>query len=266
MRTFRYFLLAAALLILAVHYPGRSAPISGQFKDFTLTLATPKARYLELQPIPIVITLKNETEAPLVGHKALEFGSGYIQLYVTRDGVSQKIEDLSVVKRAVLAHPREFKPGEELKATERLNLKLNEIFPTPGKYQLLARLLSSNGQESVSSQPVEVEIVEPLGLDAQALQFIRANDEPAYFFTGARLIEKPAKLAVLENFVAIFGQSEYADEASLLLGRVQFTKGEYHKARALFEKLSKKSDFAFAGQASDYLKRIEREEKKKERP
>jgi len=82
MRTFRSFLLLTALFIVALHSPGRSASISEQFQDFTLTLETPKARYLELQPIPIVITLKNETNEPLVGHKGLEFGTGYLQLFV----------------------------------------------------------------------------------------------------------------------------------------------------------------------------------------
>lgn len=262
MKIFRYFLLVGALFILGVHNPGRSAPISGQFQDFTLTLATPKARYLELQPIAIVIRLKNETNEPLVGHNALQFGSGYIKLYVG----SHKIEDLTVVKGAVVASPREFKPGEEVTTKQRLNLKLNEIFPQPGTYQLSARLISSDGQESVSSKPIEVEIAAPVGLDAQALEFIRAHDEPAYFFTGARLADKPEKLRVLENFVAVYGQSTYADDASLLLGRAQLTRGEYEKARAHFERLSKKQDFAFASEASEFLQRTDREERKKDRP
>lgn len=71
---------------------------------------------------------------------------------------------------------------------------------------------------------------------------------------------------MLENFIAMYGQSVYADDASFLLGQVQYAKRDYQKARTLIEKLSKKSDFGFAGEASKYLKRIEREEKKKDRP
>ncbi len=127
---------------------------------------------------------------------------------------------------------------------------------------MTARLISSDGKESVSSKPLEVEIVQPEGLDAQALEFIRAYDEPAYFFTGFRLLQDHAKSQVLENFVAVYGQSAYADEAAFLLGQVQLAKGEYQKARTHFERLSKKSDFTFAGQASDYINRIDREQKK----
>ncbi len=52
----------------------------------------------------------------------------------------------------------------------------------------------------------------------------------------------------------------------LLAPLLEYAKRDYQKARTLFEKLSKKSDFGFAGEASKYLKRIEREEKKKDRP
>ena len=69
---------------------------------------------------------------------------------------------------------------------------------------------------------------------------------------------------MIENFLAIYSQSAYADDASFLMGQVQFAKRDYQKARTQFEKLSKKSDFGFAGDVSKYLKWIEREEKKKD--
>ena len=74
-------------------------------------------------------------------------------------------------------------------------------------------------------------------------------------------MEKPQKLQVLENFVALYGQSTYGDEASLLLAHVQFAKGEYQKAREHYERLSKKQDFAFASEASEYLKQLDRKVK-----
>jgi hypothetical protein len=265
MRTFKYFLLLAALFVVALHSPGRSASIPGQFQDFTLTLATPKAQYIELQPIPLVITLKNETNEPLVGHNALEFGTGFLQLYVDRGDGPQEIA-VSPFTKTVIAPPREFKPGEEVQKLERLSFKLNKAFPQPGTYRMHVRLISNDGKESVSSKPIEVEIVAPDGLDAHALQFIRDNSDPAYFYSGIRAVKKAEQLQVLENFVAVYGESTYADEALFALGEVQFARRDYQKARKFFEKLSKKSDYAFAGEATDYLKQIEHEEKKKERP
>jgi hypothetical protein len=265
MRAFKYFLLLSVLFIVALYSSGRSASISGQFQDFTLTLATPKAQYLELQPIPLVITLKNETEAPLVGHNALEFGSGFLQLYIDRGDGPEEIA-VSPFTKTIFAPPREFKPGEEVQKLERLSFKLNKVFPQPGTYRLHVRLNSHDGKESVSSKAIEVQIVEPDGLDAHALQFIRERGDPAYFFTGAQAVKKAEKLQVLENFLAVYGETTYADEVAFVLGEVQFAKRDYQKARKFFEKLSKKSDYAFAGEVSEYLELIAREEKKKDHP
>jgi len=259
-------LVVVGLFVLVPQYSGRPAVEKGTFKDLTLTLAMPKKSYLELQPIPLVITLKNETNEPLEGHGVLGFGTGYLQLYVDRGNGPEEISQLTLMKRAVYAEPREFKSGEEVSVTERLNLKLNEVFPRPGTYRLQARLIAIGGKETVSSKPIKVEIVAPDGLDAHALQYIREHDDPAYFFTGINAVKNPEKLEVLENFNAIYSQSGYADDATLVLGQVQFAKRDYEKARALFEKLSRKSDFSFSGETSKYLKWIEREEKKKDRP
>jgi hypothetical protein len=263
MRICKPLLLMAVLFVLVPQYSGRPALVSGKFKDLTLTLTTPKKSYLELQPIPIVITLKNETNEPLEGHEVLEFGTGYLQLYVDRGSGPEEISQLTVLKKMIFPKPREFKPGEEISVTECLNLKLNEVFPKPGTYRLQARLVAIGGKETVSSKPIKVEIVEPDGLDAHALQYIREHDDPAYFFTGIKTVKNPERLQVLENFNAIYSQSGYADDATFLLGQVEFAKRDYQKARAHLEKLSRKSDFGFAGEASKFLKMIEREEKKK---
>lgn len=269
MKVIRIFaLLGVAFILATIAIWGReqSAAQDTGFSKLTLTMTTSKAKYVELEPIPIVLTLRNETNEPVVGHTVLEFTSGYVQLYVAREHGPQQVK-LSLGKKLIRPQPRELKPGDTAEVMDTLNLKLDEVFPKPGTYQLQARLLSSDGKETISSKPVEVEIAQPEGMDAQALEYIRANGEPGYFFTGSGVMWKPEKLQRLENFVAIFGESAYGNDATLLLGQVHTAKREYDKARKLFEKLSKKPDVAIAKKASEYLKRIEREEKeKKDRP
>jgi len=262
MRMFRYLLPLTLLFILVPQFPGRPAQETGEFQKLTLTIATPKKKYVELQPIPIVVTLRNDTNTTLVGHSALAFNSGHLKLSVDAGDGPQEIGQLSLAQGKVLASVNEFKPGEEVTITDRLNFNLNKIFPRPGTYKVQASLTSSDWKENVLSKPVEIEIVQPVGLDAQALEFIRNYDVPAFFFTGAHVMNDHEKFRALENFVTLYGQSAYGDEASFLLGEVQFAKREYERARPHFEKLSKKSDYAFAKEASEYLKRIEREEKK----
>jgi hypothetical protein len=263
MKVIRIFAVLGVAFILAtivIWRQGESAAQDTGFTKLTLTMTTSKAKYVELEPIPIVLTLKNETSEPLMGHTVLEFTSGYVQLYVAREHGPQQIK-LSLGKKLTKPQPRELKPGEIAEVMDTLNLKLDEVFPKPGTYQLQARLLSSDGKETISSKSVELEIAQPEGMDAQALEYIRA-DEPGYFFTGSGVMWKPEKLQRLENFVAMFGETAYGNDAALLLGQVHTAKREYDKARKLFEKLSKKSDVAIAKKASEYLKRIDREEKK----
>src|SRR5262245_8408521 len=186
MRILQVVLTVAAVFIVAGNDSVVSASSPGRFEDFTLSLTTPKKSYVELEPIPIVVTLRNDTQESLLGHHVLDFGCGYVHISVTSNDGPREIQQLSLLLKLCGAAPRGFVPGEEVKRLERLNLKLNEIFPKPGKYKLTARLNSSDGKETVSSKPMEVEIAEPIGLDAQALQFIRTYDDPAFFLTGAR--------------------------------------------------------------------------------
>ncbi len=157
----------------------------------------------------------------------------------------------------VYAEPHVFQPGEQIKKTAGFNYRLDKVFPKPGTYRLHVCLTSLDGKESVSSKPMEVEIVQPDGPDAQALQFIRDHSEPGDFFTGIHTVKNPEQLQVLENFVAVYGESTYADDASLTLGEVQFANRDYQKARTILEKLSKKTNYAFAATVSEYLKLIE---------
>src|SRR4029079_2707376 len=99
---------------------------------------------------------------------------------------------------------------------------------------------------------MEVEIVRPDRADAQALQFVRDHSDPAYFFTGMQAVKDAEQLKVLENFVAVYGDSSYGDDASFVLGEVQFALRDYQKARATFEKLSKKTNYAFAAEMADF--------------
>ncbi len=252
----RHVLLLAAVLIVSLDSARLSAQPSGQFQEFSLVLETPKSRYLELQPIPLVITLRNDTQSPLTGHTVLEFGASFLRLYIDRSDGPQEIR-VSMLVLDVYAEPHVFQPGEQIKKTAGFNYRLDKVFPKPGTYRLHVCLTSLDGKESVSSKPMEVEIVQPDGPDAQALQFIRDHSEPGDFFTGIHTVKNPEQLQVLENFVAVYGESTYADDASLTLGEVQFANRDYQKARTILEKLSKKTNYAFAATVSEYLKLIE---------
>jgi hypothetical protein len=265
MRISRYFLMATTLFLVP-QSPQRQWPTAPGFQDLTLTLATTKAKYVELQPIPLLLTLKNETNRPLVGHRCLRFACPYLRLYIDRGDGPQEVGHVSLMSRDAVANGYEFKPGEDVKDTERLYFGLNELFPKPGTYQLSARLISHDGAQTISSKPTEVEIVPSEGHDADALEFIRTFDKPDYLFSGTGFVRRPDRLRMLEEFVAKFGESAYGDDALMLLGEVRFAQREYPAARAIFEKLAKKPGYPFTADASRYLTLIaQREETERRR-
>jgi len=257
-------LLAAAFMICQVS-ASVSAQTSDQFQAFTLVLETPNTKYLELQPIPLIITFKNDTKTPLTGHTVLKFGASFLHLYIDRPDGPQEVP-VSMLISDVVASSRVFQPGEQIKETTALGYKLNNVFPTLGNYRLHVRLRSLDGRDTVSSKPIEVAIVKPEGRDAQALQFIRDHSDPAYFFTGISAVKNPEQLKVLEDFVALYGDSAYGDDASLTLAHLQFAQRDYDKARTIFEKLLKKPNYIFASEVSKYLRLIEQRMRVAERP
>ena len=252
----KVLLLFAALFLVSQQQ--RPASTTGQLKDFTLTVTTPQKTYLEFQPIPIVISLKNETNRPLMGHSLFNFSAAYLRLYVHRDDGLEELTRSTMIADTVGDH-REFRPGEEAKKTECLMVRLGKAFPKPGKYQLTAELRSLDGTPPVFSKPFEVEIVAPEGLDAEALKFIRANSDPDYFFTGLHRRSQIIELSIVENFLALYGESAYGNDATLLLGHIQYAKRQYREARATFQKLANKPGYPFASEAAKYLQYADRE-------
>ncbi|HEX6046868.1 MAG TPA: hypothetical protein VFZ22_20415 [Pyrinomonadaceae bacterium] len=172
-----------------------------------------------------------------------------------------------MLKKHLVVSPREFRPDEQIERTDRLTYMLNRAFPDPRTYQVHALFVSHDGKDSVVSNSIEVEIVQPDGVDAQALQFIREQAEPAYFFTGVRAVKNAEQLKVLEKFVTDYGESSYGDDASFALAEVHFARRDYEKSRTIFERLSKSSDRTLATEAAHFLKLInQREQQKKARP
>ena len=262
--------LSLLLLVAALFLGPQQRPTSttGQLKEFTLTVTTPQRSYLELQPIPVLISLKNETNRPLMGHSAFSFSTSYFHLFVLRDDGPHDLGRLSTMIADIFDSHREFRPGEEATKTECLNFRLSKAFPKPGKYQLTAQLRSLDGTPPASSQPFEVEIVAPQGLDAEALKFIRANSDPDYFFTGIqpgnsyRMLE----LSVVKNFLALYADSAYGNDAAFLLGTLQYAKRQYPEARATFLSLAKKPNYPFAGDVAKYLRYVDHELERQRQP
>ena len=271
----RFRLLPLAMITLALVLSASSAAQTARrsdwsgFKSLTLEVSFPKESYLQLQPIPVILTLSNKTTNTLHGHSGFHFGAGYARGWVRfADAEWREINDLSPLLILLAVDPREMKPNDQFTETQLLALKLEKIFPQPGTYQIKFRLVSGDGSQSVWSEPATIRINKPEGADLEAYNFLHKNTNPDFFFTGLRLSRDGRDDQLLDTFVAMFGETAYGDDATFLLAQRHFAKGERHMpggdletARVLFEKLANKTDFALAKKAKEYLRQVEKKQK-----
>jgi TolA-binding protein len=64
---------------------------------------------------------------------------------------------------------------------------------------------------------------------------------------------------VVENFPALYAESTYGNDATFLLGELQYAKRKYLKARATLESLAKKPGYPLASDVAQLLRYIDRE-------
>ena len=227
------------------------------FSKFTLRIASTKEDFVQLEPIPIILNLANETNQPILGHTALDFSYHHVKLFILQDGGERReIQNLSPLMKRVRIEPRKIAPGENHQATQLLNVDLDKIFPEPGSYQIQAVLQDIDNKQEIHSNLITIRITSPNDLNLQAFEYIRNSENPSYFFTGVSFTDSEQERKVIEDFVSKFGGSVYGDYATFLLGELYFSRKEYQKASEQFNKVAKNVNFVFAGKASEFIVRI----------
>jgi hypothetical protein len=257
------------LLILLAAVACSLAPLTGHasqrrpaktpdnnFADLKLSLETLKGGYLPLEPIPIIITIGNPTDHVVNGHTAIDFSAGYIKLYVSRgDEEPRKIAALTSTISQGLAVSREIEPGEEVTRPQLLTVYLGEVFPERGVYHVEALFYDAPYKQSIRSNKIQIQIRQPKGDEAGALEFIQRNKHKQWFFSGNGFGDE-SFLQELEQFAAEFKDTAYADYAADLLGEHYYFVGDNQKALTHLQKLEKKADFVYKDEVADRLRQI----------
>jgi hypothetical protein len=198
------------------------------FKDLTFTMTASVRKILPLEPLPIAYEVANKTDHAIESHVYLRLPDGFIRIYIGKEGEpSERIEPSGPWPYAGYVGPdeRELKPGFSAKEVgyiyncrgsgyERKGARY--LFPEPGRYRLRAELESVDRKETVPSNVLEVEVLQPEGDDAGAYQFLRGLPVENY---GNLLLQdmwtsvpKRAEdfLAKSEHILHMFPRSRYA--------------------------------------------------------
>ena len=222
------------------------------FTELRLELSSPKAEYVQFEPIPITLKVSNPTRQPVISHDGLNFSLPYLELHaVERDGGRRDVKHTNDHILHGLT-PTVIPAGETRGGTQLLTLGLDRAFPRPGRYALQAVLSNLNPDEKIASNLLTVEIKEPRGEDAEALEFIRARANASNFFTSVYA----SRPETVEEFASKYADSTYGDHAVFMLGAYYFYQEDYERALAEFVKLAGRKDFARARAVSWHIEEI----------
>lgn len=263
---FTKFLLLILFLFTIVHsqqidLPGTSNRQSSvdtePFSTLTLELLAPSREVLQLQPIPVVLRQSNRTNAPAFGYNSLSFGHP-IFIYLKKAGTANpaKMIELSTLLKLTRHKVVAIHPGSTVEASGWLTLGLKKYFHGPGVYELYALLANPERTEFIRSDPITIEVREPIGTDRLAYNLIANSPFEDDLFSGAEF-EKVQP--VLESLRTRYPRTSYGRSAAFLLGETYFHDKQYARALANLVILENDNGYIFAEKVREYLTEIRRQ-------
>jgi len=243
---------------------------SGSFKELTLKITTTVQEVLPMEPMPITITLSNDTETPITGHIQIDPGYGILKIYVAK--ADKLFEQFHSADRPTLTGIRGenvLKPGFRTSVSVYLfyahppNLDKDKkgqyLFESPGVYYVKAIFEDLEGEKKIESNMLTIEVKRPSGEDTAAYEFLRnlkEKQEKDIYYRDFLLTTfghsiSPRDQKVLdkkEEFLSQFPNSRYARYVYYSLGdnyRLGVGKG-VKQGIALLEKAASYEDFFLA--------------------
>lgn len=207
--------------------------------DLTLTISTGKQTFLPLEPIPLALSVKNNTAQPITAYIDLTFSGRHMKIFAQGPNTEEtEIAQLSgLAGGSAGSGTRSFMPGDERKATELLAFNIERYFSVPGNYRIVAELCD-NDSNCTRSQPLSFMMTEPQGQDLQAYNFIKASPQAGSFLIGGGDVPR------LQQFVARFQTTAYNDYVWEMIGDRDFLFKRYQAAILSYEKITPQYAFA----------------------
>ncbi len=161
-----------AYLCVAQDHPPASGP--------KLALATNKTIFVLYEPIVLTFRITNTGELVLPGQTTAKPRYGRLYAVASCDGRKEEIPGFSLdPNSSILAAPMEPGRSQELQLVF-LPSEYRKLIQ-PGRCEVNA-ILDVKPNITAVSDPLMIEIVEPSGLDLDAIRYMRSKGLPDYFF------------------------------------------------------------------------------------
>lgn len=220
--------------------------------QLSFEIAFDKTSYLPFEPFLVRLKVSNQTDKVLAAGRPQFLNSSSIRV-ITPTGETDELGGLSLVSGTnpyLMPGPvPTFKPGESYQE-ESVPYLPADVLSKPGRYQIQFLLYGA-----VESNVVEIEILNPEGIDREAFEFL--NEHGRYLWFGP-FQEQKNPSHFLKKFAEQYETSGYGEYAILALGSYYHSTGNFDKAKALFEKLQSSKNRLIRTQSQTVMTEIQR--------
>ena len=204
------------------------------FENMSFQVMLDKDTYILLEPLYATFRFSNQTQEPQTTFPPVFLR--HVGLRINFGGEIREFYELSPNMSMPFPLPAEFRPGLVYEESKILSAALCLWFPEPGNYQIQFVLFSADGRKkSISSDPIELTIADPQGVEKEAYEFLNKHEKYSGLFSWVH-VEKN-KRPLLEEFVDKFSQTPYGELAILHLGMAYLLDNELEKAQTELVKL-----------------------------
>lgn len=214
---------------------------TGSFSNLILRVALAKQDFLPFEPIPLTLSLSNETSVPVIGHSQLRFDRNHIKLLVTNEnGETKEVSDLSPIRcKCEKSKDTQILPGQRFQERG-VFYNFPKAFLTAGTYQLQAVFQDAKQQNEIKSEPVTIRITEPTGAEVEAYNFLKDKMEKnGFLFSGM------AREEIFDDLATRFNGTLYSDYGAFIISGKYLAAGDYEKAESLLRRAAQRENFAF---------------------
>ncbi len=258
--------LTSACLLLSCTW----AQAEGDFEQLTLRISPERQSVLALEPIPITITLSNNTDKVVQDPGPVAPNAGGLKIYDARgEGTFRRFRTADNWPVATLHMPEGavFGPGRVRTASGYLYYANPEdaekevgryLLPEPGTYRIKAVLRHLRSTETIESNIMTVVAREPTGVDARAYELLKALPYRSFLLTTTGTYRSPEGLAVVaakQELLREFPETRYARYLHYSLGFTYLLRRgeELERGMEMLEKAASYEDFIFATKALWFL-------------
>lgn len=224
-----------------------SSSKNNEFSKLTFRIETSKNQFLLSEPMPFILTVKNETDKMVRGSIDLDFSSPMIKIIVENpDKFVSKFQPSHFISDSLYESNQIIAPYKEFKKKQLLQNNLENFFSKVGEYKIWIELCND---QCIQSNVVLVSIILPKGDDYTAFNDLKKIPDI--------LNVHPKKYKeALELFVLKHSNSAYTNFVRYNLAQQYIFFQEYNEAKECLEKIS--SDFYFADILTEDFKLIDK--------